>query len=153
MSHVHAHDLHPPRQFLLGIGALILFALMGVAVTRLAGLERQTDWQALSTQALALRFEDGAAGSVLARDPESGAVIMEWAPETGGFVRTSLRSLAITRKRMGIGPEPAFLLHRTGKGRFILEDPSTGEWVSLDAFGRDNAGEFAKLYKAAEARR
>ena len=87
------------------------------------------------------------------RDPESGAVIMEWAPETGGFVRTSLRSLAITRKRMGIGPEPAFLLHRTGKGRFILEDPSTGEWVSLDAFGRDNAGEFAKLYTAAEARR
>lgn len=153
MSHAHAHDLHPPRPFLLGLGALILFTLVGVGVTRLAGMERQTGWQALSAEALPLVFEDGGDGSVIAREPDTGAIIKEWAPETGGFVRTAMRSLALTRKHAGVGPEPAFLLHRTTNGRLILEDPSTGAWVSLDAFGGDNVREFAKLYAAAEARR
>ena len=150
MSHAHTHSLHPPRPFLFGIGALMLFALIGVGVTRLAGLSGETGWRELSVAAMPLTFEDGADGSVIARDPGSRRIVKSWAPETGGFVRTSLRSLAITRKRMGIGQERAFLLHSIGEGRLILEDPDTGEWISLDAFGKDNVRQFALLYEAAE---
>jgi|1048.fasta_scaffold70817_2 putative photosynthetic complex assembly protein len=141
----HAHDLHPPRGLLMAIGALVLFALVGVGFTQLAGLGHTTDWRALSVEALPIIVEDGADGSVVVRDPASGALVREWAPETGGFVRTAMRSLALERRQLGIGSAPAFILHRTENGKLILEDPETGKWVSLDAFGSDNAAEFAKL--------
>lgn len=147
----HAHDLHPPRALLVAVAALVLFTLIGVAATRLAGLEKATDWRALSASSVALTFEDGADGSVLARDAGTGRLVREWAPETGGFVRTAMRSLALERRQAGIGAAPAFVLHRTGNGKLILEDPETGKWVSLDAFGGDNSGEFRNLFEAAEA--
>lgn len=141
----HGHDLHPPRALLLAVGALVLFTLIGVGATRLAGLGHMSDWRALSVKSLPLTFEDGADGGILVRDPASGALVREWAPETGGFVRTAMRSLALERRQMGIGSGPAFMLHQTEHGKLILEDPETGKWVSLDAFGSDNAAEFAKL--------
>ena len=146
----HSHDLHPPRGLLMACGALILFALIGVGATRLSGAGHVTDWRSLSVATLPLVFEDGADGSVIARSPETGAVVHVWEPETGGFVRTSMRSLAVSRKGMGIGPEPAFILHRTGNDKLILEDPSTGEWVSLNAFGGDNVGQFTSLFDDAK---
>ena len=146
----HAHDLHPPRGLLMAIGALVLFALVGVGFSRLAGLGHTTDWRALSVEALPIVVEDGVDGSVIVRDPVTGALVREWAPETGGFVRTAMRSLALERRQAGIGSGPAFVLHRTGHGKLILEDPETGKWVSLDAFGADNAAEFAKLLTPVE---
>jgi putative photosynthetic complex assembly protein len=147
----HAHDLHPPRGLLMAVGALVLFTLIGVGATRLAGLERATDWRALSAESLSLTFEDAADGGVIVRAAETGAVVREWPPETGGFVRTAMRALALERRQMGIGPAPAFLLHRTDNGKLILEDPETGKWVSLDAFGGPNAGEFGALFPASES--
>jgi len=141
----HSHDLHPPRALLLAVGALVIFTLIGVGASRLAGLGHTTDWRVLSVESLPLTFEDGADGGILVRDPGSGALVRQWAPETGGFVRTAMRSLALERRQMGIGSGPAFVLHRTGSGKLILEDPETEKWVSLDAFGSDNAAEFAKL--------
>ncbi len=149
-SPAHSHDLHPPRALLMAIGALVLFTVVGVGATRLAGLGHTTDWRGMSTETLPLTFEDGADGSVIARAPGSGNLVREWAPETGGFVRTAMRSLALERRQMGIGSGPAFVLHRTENGQLILEDPETGKWVSLNAFGGDNAGEFAKLFAPAE---
>jgi putative photosynthetic complex assembly protein len=149
----HSHDLHPPRALLIAVGALVLFTLLAVGATRLAGLGHTTDWRVLSVQSLPLAFEDGADGSILVRDPASGALVREWAPETGGFVRTAMRSLALERRQMGIGSGPAFVLHRTQNGKLIIEDPETGKWVSLNAFGSDNAAEFAKLLAPMEAAR
>lgn len=146
----HSHDLHPPRGLLMACGALILLAVIGVGATRLSGAGHVTDWRSLSVATLPLVFEDGADGSVIARAPDTGAIVHAWAPETGGFVRTSMRSLAVTRKGMGIGAEPAFILHRTANDKLILEDPATGEWVSLDAFGGDNVGQFASLFEDAK---
>lgn len=142
----HSHDLHPPRGLLMACGALILFAVISVGLTRFAGAGHVTNWRSLSVETLPLVFEDGADGSVIARDPQSRAIVHVWEPETGGFVRTAMRSLAVTRKGMGIGPEPAFVLHRTNNDKLILEDPATGEWVSLNAFGGDNAGQFENLF-------
>lgn len=147
----HTHELHPPRALLMALGALVLLALIGVGLTRLGGFSHTTDWRALSVEALPIIVEDGADGSVIVRDPLSGALMREWGPDTGGFVRTAMRSLALERRQLAIGSAPAFVLHRTGNERLILEDPETGKWVSLDAFGADNAAEFAKLLKPLEA--
>lgn len=146
----HSHDLHPPRGLLMAVGALLLFTVIGVGVTQISGAGHVTNWRAMSAQSLPLVFEDGADGSIVVREPATGAVLRTWAPETGGFVRTAMRSLALQRRHMGIGPGPAFVLHRTENGNLIIEDPETSEWVSLDAFGGDNAAEFRKLIPPAE---
>lgn len=147
----HAHELHPPRALLMAVGGLVLVVLVGVGFTRLGGFGHKTDWRSLSVEALPILVEDGADGSVIVRDPATGALMREWQPDTGGFVRTAMRSLALERRQLGIGSTPAFVLHRTGTERLILEDPETGKWVSLDAFGADNAAEFAKLLIPLEA--
>jgi putative photosynthetic complex assembly protein len=147
----HNHDLHPPRGLLMAIGALILFTVIGVGVTQFSGAGYVTNWRVLSVESLPLVFEDGADGSIIVREPESGNVLRTWAPETGGFVRTAMRSLALQRRQMGIGSGPAFVLHRTENGKLIIEDPQTSEWVSLDAFGGDNVAEFRKLLSPVEA--
>ncbi|MBI1253854.1 MAG: hypothetical protein GC196_05850 [Hyphomonas sp.] len=147
----HNHDLHPPRGLLMAIGALILFTVIGVGFTQFLGTGYVTNWRALSVESRPLVFEDGADGSIVVREPGSGNVLRTWAPETGGFVRTAMRSLALQRRQMGIGSGPAFMLHRTENGKLIIEDPQTLEWVSLDAFGGDNAAEFRKLLSPVEA--
>jgi putative photosynthetic complex assembly protein len=146
----HAHDLHPPRGLLMAVGALVLFTVLGVGATQVLGGGHVTDWRAISAESRALTFEDGADGGIIVRDPATGAHVQSWEPETGGFVRTAMRSLALERRQMAIGAGPAFVLHRTGNGKLIMEDPQTGEWVSLDAFGSDNAAEFRKLMPPAE---
>ncbi len=147
----HGHDLHPPRALLMAIGALLLFTVVGVGATQLSGAGHVTNWQAMSVESLPLVFEDGEDGSIVVRDPATGEVLRTWAPETGGFVRTAMRSLALQRRQMGIGSGPAFVLHRTENDKLIIEDPETSEWVSLDAFGSDNVAEFRKLLAPEEA--
>ncbi|MEQ9505126.1 MAG: photosynthetic complex assembly protein PuhC [Hyphomonas sp.] len=147
----HNHDLHPPRHLLMAIGALLLLTLVGVGATQLSGAGHVTNWRALSVESLPLVFEDGADGSIVVTDPATGALLRTWEPETGGFVRTAMRSLALQRRQMGIGSGPAFVLHRTENDKLIMEDPETGEWVSLDAFGGDNVAEFRKLLAPVEA--
>ena len=95
---------------------------------------------------LALISTIGAAGC-------APAGVADAAPETGGFVRTSLRSLALDRAQDGVGAGPPFSLHMTGNGRLILEDPATGQWISLDAFGKDNVAEFERLFEEGRAAR
>ena len=98
----HTHELHPPRAMLMALGALVLLALIGVGFTRLGGFIHTTDWRSLSVEALPIIVEDGADGSVIVRDPLSGALMREWGPDTGGFVRTAMRSLALERRQLAI---------------------------------------------------
>jgi putative photosynthetic complex assembly protein len=137
----------------MACAALVIFAVLGVAAVQLTGSSRTSDWRPLSVETLAFRFADAEDGGILALNAETGELVQRWDPATGGFVRTSLRSLALNRDRVGIGQGPAFILHRTGTGRYILEDPSTGHWVSLDAFGAGNAEEFANLFEAGSVSR
>ena len=149
----HAHDTSPPRILLMACAALVIFALLGVSAVRLTGASHTSDWRAMTVETLNFRFADGQGGAILAINADTGDLVHSWAPETGGFVRTSLRSLAFSRAREGVGAEPAFALHVTDNGKYILEDPSTGQWVSLDAFGRDNVREFANLFDKGRAAR
>lgn len=144
----HHHELHPPRGLLIACATLVVLAILGVSIVRLTGSYHSSDWRSQSAEQVSFRFADGEAGAILALDSVTGELVYTWAPEAGGFVRTSLRSMAITRSRDGFGSWPAFTLHRTFNGKMILEDPSTGQWISLDAFGKDNVAQFSKLLPA-----
>ena len=149
----HNHDTRPPKALLMACAALVVFALLGVSVVRLTGSAHTSDWRPLTVDTLSFQFADGEGGEILALDADTGAVVHTWAPETGGFVRTSLRSLALDRAQDGVGAGPPFSLHMTGNGRLILEDPATGQWISLDAFGKDNVAEFERLFEEGRAAR
>ncbi|MFN7056287.1 photosynthetic complex assembly protein PuhC [Hyphomonas sp.] len=148
-AHTHNHDASPPKALLIACAALVVFALMGVSVVRLTGTTHTSDWRPMTVETLTFRFADAENGAILAINDATGALVHRWDPATGGFVRTSLRSLAQKRDRNGVGQEPAFALHLTANGNYILEDPSTGQWVALDAFGKDNVSEFDKLFHEA----
>ena len=67
-----------------------------------------------------------------------------------GFLRAALRTLAQARMRDNIGPETPLRLTRWSDGTVSLDDPTTGRAIGLDAFGADNAGAFAQLFKKRE---
>jgi putative photosynthetic complex assembly protein len=139
------HELHPPRGLLIACATLVVLAILGVSIVRLTGSHHSSDWRSQSASHVSFRFADGTDGSILALDAVTGEPVYTWPAEAGGFVRTSLRSMAISRSKEGFGAWPSFTLHRTFNGKMILEDPVTGQWISLDAFGKDNVAQFSKL--------
>ena len=143
--HHHDHRSRPPKALLAACGALIVFALVGTTIVRVTGIGDNRDLGGVAVSSISLTFADEPDGGVTAHNADTGELVRRWAPETGGFVRTTMRALARTRTMSGIGPELPFTLSRTDKGRLLLEDPSTGERVSLEAFGASNEGEFATL--------
>ena len=149
MSHHHA-PMKTPTPLLIGAACLIALVLAFTTISRLTGLGAMKSDEVTSAQTLSLRFLDEADGGVGAYDAETGAQIFKYAPETGGFVRTALRALALDRRKSGIGSEPPFELTRTPAGRFVLSDPETGKSITLNAFGETNSNDFVQLFGAIE---
>lgn len=91
----------------------------------------------------ALRFEDGANGSVVVlREGEQIAIIESG---EGAFVRGSLRALVRQRRLHGLGSEQPFHVVRWRGGRVTLEDPATGQAMVLNAFGPSQVLSFTRL--------
>ncbi len=132
-----------PRGVLMLIGALVLAALLGTAAVRLSGVEiSEPDAKPVSSRAL--RFEDGADGSVIVIDGVGGQTVATITGEQG-FLRGTLRALARERKRVGAGSQTPFELVLRSDGRLTLMDPVTQQRIDLESFGPTNAGVFARL--------
>lgn len=95
-----------------------------------------------------LRFEDRADGGVDIVDARAGEAVSVIAPGEGGFVRATLRGLARERRREDLGRETPFRVTIWGDGRLTLEDPTTGRFVDLGAFGETQVATFARLVTA-----
>jgi putative photosynthetic complex assembly protein len=132
-----------PRGVLLAIGAMVLLTVAGTAAVRWSGVSIHTP-DAAPAAVRALRFEDGADGSVVVIDAASGQPAARLTGEQG-FLRGTLRAMARERKRAGLGSEPAFELIFRADGRLTLSDPATGQRIDLESFGPTNAGVFARL--------
>ena len=104
-----------------------------------------------SVQSLALRFEDQPDGAVLVRRAVDGAMIYRIAPETNGFMRSTLRGLVRERRHSGFGDATPFVVTAWSDGRISLDDATTGRHVALEAFGATNEGAFAQLFRASGA--
>jgi putative photosynthetic complex assembly protein len=128
-------------------GAMIAATLAGVLAA--GGLDQRQDRPGGGAVASRdLRFEDRADGGVGIVDARAGATIAAIAPGEGGFVRATLRGLARERRREELGREIPFRLTVWGDGRLTLEDPATGRFVDLGAFGQTQAETFARLITA-----
>jgi putative photosynthetic complex assembly protein len=139
-----------PLGVLLAAAAMITFAIVASLYSRSSGVGRVEMQDGAPYQVLQLAFEDQPNGAVNVRDASRGDVIYVVEPGKGGFVRATLRTLAQARMRDNIGPETPFRLTRWSDGTVSLDDPTTGRAIGLDAFGADNAGAFAQLFKKRE---
>jgi putative photosynthetic complex assembly protein len=134
-----------PRGALLGVAALIGFALVAVAVARLADLQAGTPPVGSAAQTRDLRFVDEPGGIVQVYDGEDGNQVATLEPGTENFIRGVLRGLARERRSHELGMDIPFRVARYPDGRLTLEDRATGRVIELKAFGPTNAGAFARL--------
>ncbi len=144
MSHAHASEPFP-RSALIGAAVLVGATLAVTAFVRLSGMDIRSLPDATPVRSRELVFTDLPDGAVRVVDARAGTVVTTLPPGTNGFVRATLRNLAHERRRSGIGAEPPFRVFASADGRLILEDPSIGRRIELEAFGPTNAGAFAHL--------
>jgi putative photosynthetic complex assembly protein len=132
---------------LFAAGLLVVATLAAVAALRYTGAPTVAEAPSPVLVARELRFQDRSDGAVVVIDVQHAerSRVLEPGTGTDGFLRATLRTLARERKRQGIGAEPPFRLSALADGRLILEDPSTGRHVDLEAFGPTNAERFARL--------
>lgn len=102
-----------------------------------------------------LRFEDRLDGAVAVYANAAAQPTAMLAPGSNAFIRTTVRSLARTRRTKDT-PDPEampFRLSLWPDGRLLLEDPATRRTLDLRAYGADNAQAFAQLLPAREGSR
>jgi putative photosynthetic complex assembly protein len=92
-----------------------------------------------------LYFFDEADGTVRVEDATSGAELGRFGPGTGGFVRSTVRSLVYQRRINGFGREVPFELIEWDNGMLTLLDPTTSKSVELHSFGDANRQTFANF--------
>ncbi len=96
-----------------------------------------------------LRFEDTPYGAIRISDATTGRLVTELEPGKGGFVRATLRGFARERRMADApGPETPFRLTAWTDGRLTLEDPATGRFVDLGAFGPSQVESFTNILLA-----
>lgn len=135
-------------------GILIVSVLALTTSVTLGFVERQsipTEARAaagtMATETRSLLFFDEADGTVRVEDAFSQEVIASFGPGTGGFVRSSVRSLVHQRRINGIGRATPFELIEWDNGELTLRDTTTGSTVELASFGADNRAVFAAMLK------
>ena len=137
---------------LMMAGALIVSVLALTTAVSLGFVERQSipsearaasGAQVIDTRAL--YFFDESDGTVRVEDAVSGDEIARYGPGTGGFVRSSVRSLTHQRRINGIGREVPFNLVEWDNGELTLIDETTGGTVELASFGTGNRATFAAM--------
>lgn len=137
---------------LMLMGGLIVISLALTSAVSLGVFERQAVpsevREASGTQATATRsllFFDEADGTVRVEDAGTNEIVGSFGPGTGGFVRSTLRSLVYQRRVHGFGREVPFELIEWNNGMLTLLDPTTQETVELHSFGEGNRTTFANF--------
>jgi putative photosynthetic complex assembly protein len=132
-----------PRGALVGAVTMVSLALALVMLVRITGADISSMPPSHPTVVRDLRFVDQPDGGVAVYDAHQPDPIEVLPPGTNGFVRAMMRNFARERRSNGIGAEAPFRLNASADGRLVLEDPTTGRRVDLEAFGQTNAGVFA----------
>ena len=101
-----------------------------------------------SVEITVLDLPDGAVGVF---QTQSNAPLARFESGEGSFVRTIFRSLVRDRRVRQVSAPPQFIIRGLSDGRVIVEDPSTGSHIDLDAFGHINAEQFRDMLQAGAA--
>lgn len=135
-----------PRKDYLGFGLGVVLAGLIALVILNAGERQQLRHQ--PSEAIFSRhvlFSDRMDGGISIRDAATGQFIGEIAPGEGGFVRGALRGFTRDRRLENPGAESPLRLAALKGGAIILEDPASGRWTDLRAFGATNVQSFAEI--------
>lgn len=134
------------------MGGVIAISLALTASVSLGFFERQAIPSEIraaegvqETVSRSIKFYDEADGTVRVEDGASGEELGRFVPGTGGFIRSTARSLVYQRRVRQIGAEVPFQLIEWDNGELTLLDPTTGKTVELASFGKDNRKVFADM--------
>lgn len=137
---------------LIMMGSLIAASLLLTSLVTFGFFERQAipsearaEAGTLKADERSLFFFDEADGTVRVEDALDGTEVGRFGPGTGGFVRTTMRSLTYQRRIKGLGREVPFELIEWDNGMLTLLDPTTGKSVELHSFGDGNRQTFANF--------
>lgn len=147
----HEHgDIH--KAPVIAMGAVMAISVALTASVSLGLMDRvavpselRAEAGTKATDSRQLNFFDAEGGAVSIVDASNGEEIARYEPGTGGFIRSTVRSLAHARQVRGIGAEPAFDLTQWDDGSLSLTDSTTGKSVELGSFGATNRAVFAAL--------
>lgn len=138
-----------PRKDYLGYG--LGAVLVGVLALVMMNSNKTQQLRYQPSEAIVARnilFSDRVDGGIAIRDAMTGSMIGEIQPGEGGFVRGALRGFTRERRLENPGAESPLRLAALRGGAIILEDPASGRWTDLRAFGATNAQSFVNiLYK------
>ena len=141
-AHDHEHPA-PPTPALFAAIALVVISVVSTAWVRWFGEPAEPPSLTPVVVERQLSVEDLPGGLVQIRDARSDAILAHYDIGEGAFARSTFRSLAHARQRMGADNTTPFLLEQRESGRLRLIDPVTGQVLELWAFGPDNARAFA----------
>ncbi len=146
MSAAQAETVVVPRWALIAAASLITLSVAGAGLARVFGVASTIPHSA-PVASIAVRFTDQPDKSVLATDAATGRVLAQYAPDTNGFLRATLRGLVGDRERVTGSEQPdvPFEIIGWADGRLSLRDPLTKRDVELEAFGITNEASFAAL--------
>ncbi len=137
---------------LMMAGALIVSVIALTSAVSFGYLDRQSVPDAaraeagtMSVATRSLAFFDEADGTVRVEDAFSGEVVGSYGPGTGGFVRSTMRSLVHKRRINGIGRATPFELIEWDNGTLTIRDTTTDASLELSSFGIDNHAIFADM--------
>lgn len=134
-----------PRRMLIAASALLIFSAGAIIFGQKTGIgtvkQNLGEPQAVRDIVLTRSADD----FVVVIDAKTGAEIAAFAPNTGGFVRGSLRAFERMRLVSGVPADTPYRLIRWQAGMVSLSDTGSGERIYLEAFGKDNAGAFNAL--------
>jgi putative photosynthetic complex assembly protein len=135
-----------PYGVLMGAALLVGFSLLAVGTARLLHVRSAVAELAVPVRVMHLSFVDRSDGGIEVDDADHAfATIHIVPPGTNGFMRGVLRGLARARRNEHVGAAPPFTLTRWADGQMTLQDPQTGQRVSLEVFGPANSRPFAQL--------
>ena len=101
-----------------------------------------------SVEITVLDLPDGAVGVF---QTQTNAPLARFESGEGSFVITIFRSLVRDRRVRQVSAPTQFIIRGLSDGRVIVEDPSTGSQIDLDAFGHINAKQFRDMLQAGAA--
>ncbi|MDP4574975.1 photosynthetic complex assembly protein PuhC [Qipengyuania sp. G39] len=152
------HDEEIPKVPLVMMGMLAILALALAGATSMGWIARdavpseaRSAAGVVATSERSLYFFDEPGGGVRIEDASNGTLIALVEPGTGGFIRTTLRSLVHVRRSKDIGAETPFVLTEWDNGGLSISDSETGKSVELGSFGPDNRAAFAALLEGGDA--
>lgn len=100
---------------------------------------------------MALNFADAPGGGIAVHNATTGALVALIPARDDGFLRMTIRILAVQRMHAGFGASIPFTLSEFPGGDLRLNDPSTGQSVELQDFGPSNIAQFRALFSVAES--